>query len=193
MVDHAAHVSPGKKKSKRERFLELAARLGGFVLSYYAIMIAVIFGMLVLAAVLSPILSYLGLDVIAKPIFFAMHAVCAQTPSHSFYIFGHQMCLCERCLAIYSTMFLGSIVFVLSKKRLPGIRVWQALLLCVPIVVDGFTQMFGLRESTWELRLITGALFGLAAIWFTLPYVRKTMEEELAYAHAHRPSEQHWS
>ena len=43
-------------------------------------------------------------------------------------------------------------------------------------------SMFGLRESTWELRLITGALFGLAAIWYALPLVQKTLEEERVYA-----------
>ncbi|HEV2583553.1 MAG TPA: DUF2085 domain-containing protein [Ktedonobacteraceae bacterium] len=182
MIDQAGTATVGTKGTKREGFQRLAKRLGGFLMSYYAIIIAVFFAMLILAAILAPILSYLGLDVIAKPIFYAMHFVCAQTPSHSFYIFGHQLCLCERCLAIYSAMFLGSLVFALSKLRLPGLRLWQALLLTVPIAADGFTQMFGLRESTWELRLITGALFGFAAIWYALPYAQKVLKEEAAYA-----------
>jgi uncharacterized membrane protein len=186
MIDQAGTATTEIKGKKRGGFQRLAKQLGGFLMSYYAIIIAVFFAMLILAAILSPILSYLGLDVIAKPIFYAMHFICAQTPSHSFYIFGHQLCLCERCLAIYSVMFLGSLVFALSKMRLPGLRLWQALLLTVPIAADGFTQMFGLRESTWELRLITGALFGFAAIWYTLPYVQKVLEEELAYAHSQK-------
>jgi uncharacterized membrane protein len=187
MVNQAEMASPQKKgrKHKHEAFLRFAKRLGGFLMSYYAIIIAVILGALLLAAVLSPILSYLGLDVIARPIFYAMHLICAQTPSHSFYIFGHQLCLCERCLAIYSAMFVSTLVFAFSKVRLPGLRLWQALLLSVPIALDGFTQMFGLRESTWELRLITGALFGLACIWYALPLVQKTLEEDLAYARSH--------
>lgn len=183
MVDQVGTTPQRKRLSAfRQSFERLAKRMGGFLMNYYAIMIAIIFGLLIVAAVLSPILSFLGLDVIAKPLFYAMHAMCAQTPSHSFYIFGHQLCLCERCLAIYSAMFLGSLFFAQSKKRLPGLRVWQALLLSVPMALDGFTQMFGLRESTWELRLITGALFGLAAIWYALPLVQKTLEEEKAYA-----------
>jgi uncharacterized membrane protein len=189
MLDQASRAGPGKKHpAARLAFQRLAKRMGGFLMSYYAIMIAVLFGMLLLAAVLGPILSYLGLDVIAKPLFYAMHAVCAQTPSHSFYLFGHQLCLCERCLAIYSAMFFGSVVFALSKKRLPGLRLWHCVLLSVPMAMDGFTQMFGLRESTWELRLLTGALFGLAVIWFTLPLVQRTLEEDMAYAHAHTHS-----
>ncbi len=167
-----------------EAFQRVANRMVGFIMKYFAIMFAVVLGLLLVAAVLSPILSYLGLDVIAKPIFYAMHAICAQTPSHSFYIFGHQLCLCERCLAIYSAMFLSSLAFLLSRKRLPGIRFWQLALLSVPMAMDGFTQMFGLRESTWGLRLFTGGLFGLAVIWFTLPLVEKIFEEERAFARA---------
>lgn len=187
MLNEAETASPQKKgrNHKHEAFLRFAKRLGGFLMAYYAIIIAVVLGALLLAAVLSPILSYLGLDVIAKPIFYAMHLICAQTPSHSFYIFGHQLCLCERCLAIYSAMFVSALVFAFSKLRLPGLRLWQALLLSVPMALDGFTQMFGLRESTWELRLITGALFGLACIWYALPLVQKTLEEEMAYARTH--------
>ena len=30
----------------------------------------------------------------------------------------------------------------------------------LPMAVDGFTQLFGWRESTWELRVATGLLFG---------------------------------
>ncbi len=183
MVDQAGKAPPRKRLSaSRQAFERLAKRMGGFLMNYYAIMIATFFGMLVLAAVLGPILSFLGLDVIAKPLFFAMHGICAQTPSHSFYIFGHQMCLCERCLAIYSSMFLGGLLFVFSQKRLPGLRIWQSALLSVPMALDGFTQMFGLRESNWELRLATGALFGLAVIWFMLPLVHRTLEEDRAYA-----------
>lgn len=179
MASQAGTASKGKKRSA---FLRLAKRMGSFLMKYYAIMIAFVLGLILLAAVLGPILSYLGLDVIAKPLFFAMHAICAQTPSHSFYLFGHQLCLCERCLAIYSAMFAGSLVFAFSKVRLPGIRFWHLVLLSLPMALDGFTQMFGLRESNWELRLVTGALFGMAAIWFALSKVQEMLEEERAYA-----------
>lgn len=184
-ASQAGTRSPGKAK-KQSAFTRLAKTMGSFLIRYYVIMLSFILALLLLAAVLSPILSYLGLDVIAKPIFFAMHMICAQTPSHSFYLFGHQLCLCERCLAIYSAMFLGSLAFAFSKIRLPGLRLWHCLLLSLPIALDGFTQMFGLRESTWELRVITGALFGLAAIWYGLSRIQTIIEEERAYALARR-------
>lgn len=149
--------------------------LNKFLLEYWATMLTAILGLVVLIALSIPFLSYLGLDAIAKPLLFSLHYVCAQIPSHSFYIFGHQLGLCARNLSIYSSMFLGSLIFVLSKKRLPGIPWWLWILMILPMAADGLTQMVGLRESTWELRLITGTLFGLGSVWFVLPYMQKTI------------------
>jgi len=153
--------------------------LNNFLLEYWATMLTAILGLVVLIALSIPFLSYFGLDAIAKPLFFSLHYVCAQIPSHSFYIFGHQLGLCARNLSIYSSMFLGSLIFVLSKKRLPGIPWWLWILMILPIALDGLTQMVGLRESTWELRLITGTLFGSGSVWFVLPYMQKTITEQL--------------
>jgi uncharacterized membrane protein len=134
-------------------------------------------GLVVLAAILIPVFPYLGLDVITKPLFFALHAICAQIPSHSFYLFGHQLGLCQRNLATYTSMFLGSLVFVATKQRLPGIPWWLRLLLVLPMVWVGTTKMFGWQESTWALREITGTLFGGGTVWFVLPLVHRLLGE----------------
>src|SRR2546428_9977024 len=102
--------------------------LAAFLLKHWATLLSFILGTIVAIAIAIPFLSYLGLDAIAKPLFFALHYVCEQVPSHSFYIFGHQLGLCGRNFSIYSSMFLGSLVFVLSKNRLPGIPWWLWLL-----------------------------------------------------------------
>jgi uncharacterized membrane protein len=165
--------------------------VGAFLTEYWALIITVALGLLVLTAIAIPFLSYFGLDSIAKPLFYALHYVCAQIPSHSFYIFGHQLGLCERNFSIYTSMFLGSLVFVLSKKRLPGIPWWVWVLMLLPIAWDGITQMFGLRESTWTLRVITGILFGLGNVWFALPLMQKSLVETPPPAYYHqlpRPS-----
>lgn len=102
----------------------MSDKVGDFLTEYWANMITALLGALVFIAISIPFLSYFGLDAIAKPLFFSLHYVCAQVPSHSFYIFGHQLGLCERNFSIYTSMFLTSLVFVLSKKRLPGIPWW---------------------------------------------------------------------
>ena len=154
-----------------------SARCGAILLRYWTHALTLVLGLIVLIAVLIPVLSYLGLDVLAKPLFFALHAICAQIPSHSFYLFGHQLGLCERNLAIYGSMFLGCLVFVATKKRLPGIPWWLWLLLILPMALDGTTQMFGWRESTWALRVVTGTLFGSGTTWFVLPLVQRYLGE----------------
>lgn len=171
--DMALSFSP-KRKSKLDFLMD---RLGQFFLDYWAHLVTGALGLLVFTAIAIPFLSYIGLDGIAKPLFFSLHYVCAQIPSHSFYILGHQLGLCARNFSIYTSMFLGSLLFVLTKKRLPGIPWWFWVLLILPMAWDGTTQMFGLRESTWILRLVTGALFGFGNVWFALPLIQKTLLE----------------
>jgi uncharacterized membrane protein len=152
-------------------------RAGEITMEYWALAITIFMGLIVFAALSVPLLTYLGLDSIAKPLFFTLHLICAQIPSHSFYILGHQLGMCARNMGIYSSMFIGGLVFVLSKKRLPGIPWWVWVLMVLPMAYDGLTQMFGLRESTWELRVLTGALFGAGNMWFVLPFIQRTLLE----------------
>ncbi len=167
----------GTKHRSKARLERISQRLGDFLLLYWAHLITLVLGLLVLAAFSIPFLSYFGLDFIAKPLFFALHYVCAEIPAHSFYLFGHQFGMCARNLSIYTSMFLGSLLFVLTKKRLPGIPWWFWLVMILPMALDGTTQMFGLRESTWVLRVITGTLFGFGSIWFALPLMEKALQE----------------
>ncbi|GHO86118.1 DUF2085 domain-containing protein [Dictyobacter formicarum] len=169
-----SHVLPSRPKSAFERWVDHG---GDFLTKYWALIITVGLGTLVVTAIAIPFLSYLGLDSIAKPLFFALHYVCAQIPSHSIYVFGHQLGLCERNFSIYTSMFLTSLIFVLSKKRMPGIPWWLWILMLLPMAWDGTTQMFGWRESDWVLRVITGTLFGVGNIWFALPLMQKSLVE----------------
>jgi uncharacterized membrane protein len=170
---------PSVPAKPRTGLQKLGDAVNNFLIAYWAHSITIILGSLVFIALAIPFLSYFGLDSIAKPLFFALHYVCAQIPSHSFYILGHQIGLCERNLSIYASMFLGSLTFVLSKKRMPGIPWWIWILMLLPMAADGLTQMVGLRESTWVLRVITGSLFGLGNVWFALPMMHKSLEETL--------------
>jgi uncharacterized membrane protein len=167
-------ISPAQGKRGFERF---SYRAGEFLTEHWANIITWGLGLLVFTAIAIPFLSFFGLEDLSKQLFYSLHYVCAQVPSHSFYIFGHQLGLCERNFSIYTSMFLGSLVFVLSKKRLPGIPWWVWILMMLPIAWDGITQMFGWRESTWMLRVITGTLFGVGNVWFALPLMQKSLLE----------------
>lgn len=182
--------TPPAAKSRTEILVQ---KVGAFVIEYWAFILTTFLGIIVLAALGAPVLTYFGLDTLAKPIFYGLHLICGQIPSHSFYIEGHQVGLCVHCLAIYSSMFTVGLIFALSKKRLPGIPWWLLVLLALPLAYDGFSQLFGLRQSTWEIRLVTGILFGLGAAWFALPSVQKALKESIPVAafNANSGSEAH--
>ncbi|GHO67375.1 hypothetical protein KSC_062670 [Ktedonobacter sp. SOSP1-52] len=172
---------PARKQPRIIQSLsDFSNKMGDFLTEHWATIVTVGLGILVFAAISVPFLSYLGLDVLSKPIFYTLHLVCAQIPSHSFYIFGHQLGMCARNFSIYTSMFIGSLIFTLSKKRIPGIPWWFWVILMLPIAWDGLTQMFGLRESTWQLRLLTGTLFGLGNVWFALPMMQKSLSLPVA-------------
>lgn len=179
-------LAPPKPKSKFSKGLD---RVSNFMMEYWGHMVAIVLGILVFAALSVPFLTYLGLNSIAKPIFFSLHYVCAQVPSHSFYIFGHQLGMCERNFSIYASMFIGSLIFVLSKKKMMGIPWWIWILMILPMAWDGTTQLFGWRESNWILRIITGTLFGFGNIWFALPLMQKSLEmpppPQFVYQYSH--------
>ena len=179
-VHNTTHQTNPVERQTLDRVMNnIGQFVGNFLIQHWATIITYVLGILVFAALSVPFLSYFGLDAISKQIFFALHMVCAQVPSHSFYIFGHQLGMCARNFSIYASMFVGSLIFVLSKKRIPGIPWWLWILMILPMAIDGTTQMFGLRESTWELRVLTGTLFGLGNVWFALPLIQKTILESL--------------
>jgi len=111
----------------------------------------------------------------AGDIITAYSLVCHQLPSRSYFLLGQQMAYCERNTALYTTMALGGLLWARVGHRLPPLP-WPAFtLLTLPIAVDGFTQLLGLRESTWQLRTLTGVLFGLSSVWFAFPIVDRLL------------------
>jgi uncharacterized membrane protein len=114
---------------------------------------------------------------LAGAIYFVYRLICHQRPDRSFFPFGEQMAFCERDAAIYSTLVLAGLAYIPLRRRLRPLRWSYFFLLITPMAIDGFTQMFGLRESTWELRVITGTLFGIASVWLLYPHLQIGMAE----------------
>ncbi len=127
--------------------------------------------LLLTGAALTPLFYAFGWPLVGHALFAAYHTICAQIPSHSYFLLGYQVALCARNLAIYGSLFLGSLLFRWMRAWLPPLdwRLWA--LTMVPMAWDGGTGLFGLRESTWELRTLTGAIFGLGVCWFLLPLI----------------------
>lgn len=107
---------------------------------------------------------------------------------------GYKVALCERDIAIYLAILIFGVVFGLTGRRFKSLH-WIAWLLIgiAPIGLDGFSQLFSqfnwewlatlvpYRESTPFLRVLTGALFGLATAWFAYPNIEESMSETRQY------------
>jgi uncharacterized membrane protein len=121
----------------------------------------------------APLLASFGADLPARAIYFAYQFVCHQRADRSFSIAGEQMAFCQRDLAIFAgaiaTAALYGAVRRLRVVEPPRLR-WVALLM-LPMALDGTSQLVGIRESTWELRLLTGVLFSIGAGLFVLPHL----------------------
>ena len=86
---------------------------------------------------------------------------------------GWKVAFCERDVAIYGSILLMGLVYAVFRKYLRGrrMRVLHFALFLVPMAIDGVLQLFGIYESTWLMRSLTGAIFGIGAVLFAYPYV----------------------
>ena len=96
---------------------------------------------------------------------------------------GYKVAVCERDTAIYGAILLNGLLFgalrptLRRRGKLPKMPLWLFALFVAPAAVDGMTQLFGLRESTWYLRLITGFIFGTGLVWLAYPFVEEAMND----------------
>lgn len=87
--------------------------------------------------------------------------ICHRKPERSFFIRGHQFPVCARCTGFYISLVLYFIYTYFYYVNYSPLLLTKAVLLLVPAGIDGFTQLFELRESNNTLRLITGLMGGL--------------------------------
>ena len=126
----------------------------------------------------SPVLIATGHEGLGRFIFRAYHRVCHQRPERSFFVLGQQVAYCQRDVGTYAGLTLGGILFALGRRRVgvrrPRFYLWVFVL---PVAIDGLTQLFGLRQSTWGLRLGTGTWFGIGTAFFVYPVLQKAMAD----------------
>lgn len=110
---------------------------------------------------------------------------------------GYKMAWCERDAAIFGSMLLAFILFGIIRPRVRPLDARTYVLFLIPMAVDGLWQLatsplalvpfLPTHESSPELRVITGALFGIANVWLVFPYVEQSMRE--TFEQAKRQSE----
>jgi uncharacterized membrane protein len=90
---------------------------------------------------------------------------------------GYKLAFCVRNLAIYAAGLAGGLAYAARRGWLPPLSVRAYIVLSAPMAVDGLTQLFGWRESSWQLRVATGGLFGLASVWLLFPRIDRLAAE----------------
>ncbi|PKP54305.1 MAG: hypothetical protein CVT90_01980 [Candidatus Altiarchaeales archaeon HGW-Altiarchaeales-3] len=124
----------------------------------------------------APYAAYLGEEnttylTISKFNYNFLHPVCHQKPERSFFIYGHQLGVCARCTGIYIGMLILTLLYPLVRNINNNSTPSKYYLIAslIPIGLDGVTQLIGLRESTNEVRFITGFIFGGILIFYLIP------------------------
>jgi uncharacterized membrane protein len=90
--------------------------------------------------------------------------VCHQKQERTLFIGGHFLPVCARDTGGLIGLLLGYILLLfLRRKRAKGPpNLYVLLAMMLPLLLDSFGQLFGLWESTNDVRLATGLLFGTA-------------------------------
>ncbi len=137
---------------------------------YYTFLLFFAFNFLLI--VLTPVLASSDnpiLVLISDIIYRIYSTACHQWDDRSFHILGHKLAVCARCTFIY----FGNMITLLTlySRRMqrmdkPLISLKIYFLLALPLLIDGFTQFFGLRASTNPMRAVTGFLFGISSAYF---------------------------
>ncbi len=111
---------------------------------------------------LAALVATLCLAVIAAPLsrfpwlYFVFSFVCHQQPERSLWLAGLPLAVCARCAGIYLGGLLG-LLLDLPSRRAPLVTALGLLFL------DWAGEAMGVRPPWMPLRLLTGALAGLAA------------------------------
>ena len=89
--------------------------------------------------ILAPILLANGYASIAGLIYRAYGFTCHQMPSHSDFIAGYQVAICQRCNAIHIMLAVGGIIYAIRFLRPFPLSFRWYLLFMIPIGIDGST------------------------------------------------------
>ncbi|MBN1874512.1 MAG: DUF2085 domain-containing protein [Anaerolineae bacterium] len=181
-----------------------------------------IVGLFVGGALLAPILMYFGATGAGQLLhdFYSPH--CHQYPFRSWFLFGPQAsyrlteplsivemnklssfvgnadvgyktALCQRDIAIYSTMVFTGIAYGLLRRKytIPPLSIWAYIVFGIlPMLIDGGSQWISyviwtiapeLISRPFEtyplLRTLTGALFGFGCTALAYPYMNEYFED----------------
>lgn len=139
---------------------------------------------------LSPLLRSWGFEQAGRAIFAVYRTLCHQLPERSFFVGQYQVCYCQRCTALYTSLLVMSVIFSIGRWQ-HAISNRLLLLLALPMAIDGTWHLLndllpglGLRSDisavgslNFWLRIITGALFAIGVVLWTYPRLQRGLAQ----------------
>lgn len=124
---------------------------------------------------LAPLLLAAGYNRAANMIYQMYNLACHQFPSRAYFVAGEQVCMCQRCVAMYGTIFLGGLVYGLVRPRLKPLSFRWYLLFLAPIALDGGLALLGELSQVVPTYILAGLGLGILVVIGLLVYMRKQL------------------
>lgn len=155
--------------ARRVAAIQRPAPLAGWFLAHWLAVVNVGTALVVAGTAAAPWLRAHDWTGAAAALYGFYRLQCPQWPDHSFFLFGEPMGMEQRMVAIYGGTLVAASVFAVLRGWLPALPLGAFVAASLPMAIDLGTQMAGLRDGTGAWRVLTGALFALAAAWWALP------------------------
>ena len=81
-------------------------------------------------------------------------------------MWGYPLAVCARCTSLYIGILVGMGLYPLRFRK--GVPFVIVVICAAPMIVDGVTQLL-FRESTNEIRAVTGFLLGVILPFYVMP------------------------
>ncbi|MFQ6069703.1 MAG: DUF2085 domain-containing protein [Candidatus Aminicenantales bacterium] len=103
--------------------------------------------------------------------------VCHQIPSRSFFLFGHPLAVCGRCLGIYVGFLVATLTYPIIRSflqlELPRTRTF--VLFSLPIVLDTTGNFLHLWLTPNIPRFFLGFIWGLILPFYFIPGITEML------------------
>ncbi len=129
-------------------------------------------GTIIILSLLAPYLEYRRIN-LSQNLYSITHFICHQIPTRCLWIKTSNMGLCARCFAIYTSLLLTGIYYLIRRVR--AINILRASLLIIPCLIEGLFQAKTSYVSNNILRLILGAAAGVGMGTVLFPYYYRVL------------------
>ena len=120
----------------------------------------------VLLIFLAPYSAHKGHSNFSHQLYHAFSSLCHQRPERTFFLWGYPLAVCARCTFFYIGFLVGMILYPLRFEKAISFKI--VVVFGIPVIVDGISQLL-FRESTNELRALTGFLLGIILPFYVMP------------------------